>query len=251
MSQYPSPYQPYSTPPLGYDPAGNYQKYLARFSRAGMMLFVTGGLMLAMGSVCGGLGALVNWDVQLQDAAQRGQILPSQLTPALLQASFLIVGIASFILGLTQVILAIFVRKAGLASTITAIVITSLALLGLILLLASSGLQAAANPQAAGSPAGAMVAMCFLAVALVLAILQLVWLSMAAKGYSALQAAKAQYNAQYWQYVQAQQGYMQPTHGIPQPPPGQLPATAFGGTGGPPIPPPPGDGSSTGPPSRP
>lgn len=243
MSQYPSPYQPY--PAAGQQPGHaytDYQKYLSRFSRAGMMLFVTGALMLLSGGLCVGAGAVMPWDKVLEkiseQAAQNGQALPPQATAPFMQAVCIAFGVGSFVLGLAQIILGIFVRKSGIVSTVLAIVLTSLVVAILLFILVRSGLEAAMNPQNTAGP-NLVAGICMFSLPLALSILQLVWLGMAAKGYSALQTAKAQYNAQYWQYVQAQQGFVQPPLGIPQPPPGQGPVGGYGGSAGVPIPPPP------------
>ena len=217
MSQYPSPYMPPSPPPYGYgygyygDP---YAEVLAPAQRAGLLMFILGGLLVACG-VCGAaMGLLVDWPQMIaeQPAAWSQPGLPS---PDLLRPIFAVLGIVSAFVGLLLIGLGVFVRRGALVAVILSIVLTGISLLLVVL-----ALVAGAFTQ---GPREALLGMCVWIVPVVMLGLLLTWLVQSTRSSSQLKALQAQYQQQYWQYQQQYQAFNQPGQIPPPPPPPPAP----------------------------
>jgi hypothetical protein len=132
-------------------------------------------------------------------------------------------AVLALVKAIVTIILAIFVRRGGIGSIVTSIVLCVLALLGILFELAGSGVQAAR-----GTPGQIPVMATFLA-ALALYGLLMVWLVQAAKAAPSVRAMRTQ--SQLWQMQQQQQMYNQAGYAPPPPPPPppQTPPPAAGG----------------------
>jgi hypothetical protein len=266
MSQYPSPYpapgapQPQQVPaaPYGYN-FDYYQPYgqptgdpLGPARRAGMLMYVLGGLLAVVGA-CNGVSSLATSPQQILQ--QQAEFMPagqqSPLSPEATRTMAVVFAVLTLGLGIGLILLGTWVRRGSLGAAWTGIVLTGGAVL-LLLLMVLATIVAGAS----GSPI-LFVATCVFVIPLALFGLQLVWLIQAARAaprVAAMRNHQQNYQAQLWQYQQQQQqpyaqgGYatasapMQPspygTGGAPQgyatapPPPPQA-------TPPPPAPPPP------------
>src|SRR5687767_9374021 len=107
MSQ-PPQQSPYSGPQpqqqlhsYSYDPygqlvqGGDASDPLSPARRAGVMMFVLGGLLLMCGVACGGIGALAPWDEVLGQQPELQQQVP-QMTSTIIQAAVIGFGAGGF-----------------------------------------------------------------------------------------------------------------------------------------------------------
>jgi hypothetical protein len=197
--QYPAPYSPYQMPqvhPMMYAQA-QMQGASWKFSRAGMMLMITGGLMGLCGIGCAAMG-LMPMDQVLANAQLDPQ-MAAMMTPELLKAIFFGLGAGGVLYAVLAIILGIMVRRGSKGATITAIVITSLVVAYLVINFLAGLFQISKL-----GPQGAM-GECIIVVPLAVCVWQLVWLISAVKSGPSLAAAQGQMQMQYWQMMQMQQ----------------------------------------------
>jgi hypothetical protein len=234
MSQYPNPDPGQQPPPPGaYPPQYAPMPYgqpaytgvdpLAPAKRAGMLMIVLG----VIGLLCGGAGVLaaVNWDKII--AAQPPE-MRSQLPANASKSQLLIQPIATLVISVLFLGFGIAVRGGRRGPILAATILTGL-LLGLCVLAALiSGAGAAA-----GNPLG-IVNACFLLIIAGVLLWQFLWLRTPLRSHREFQQAQAAYQAQYWQYMQAQQAYNQANYPQPQqqqqqppPPPGAYPPNPY------------------------
>ncbi|MDB5321360.1 MAG: hypothetical protein JWN40_2991 [Phycisphaerales bacterium] len=204
MSQF--PYSPPPHVPYGYpqqDPLGHL---LAPAKRASVCMFVLSGMMIPCGLLMGLMSAMIS----KADLSQ----LPPESAAMLRQAEqqfaaagitlsgfFGFVAVAMVVMGVLALILGVMVRKGGLGSIVSSIIICCL--LGLMAgLSVIGGLSGAAQGQAQ-----AMLGTCMWGVLLVLLIFALVSLFQAAKNSGQLNAYRMGYQAQMQQYQQNVHGY--------------------------------------------
>jgi hypothetical protein len=251
MSQYPSPYTPPSTPQqqqqlnYGYD-FRYYQPtddLLAPARRAGVLLFVVGGLLALGGLCCGALGTLA----PLDEVMAQNPVLNSTpgVTVEMLKVGIIVLGVLALLFGMALLVLGYFVRGGGMVPVVIAIVLVVLALLFNLLNLVSTAVQLrGAGPQIFG-------ALCVNMLPLVLLIVLLVSLVQAARAAPRLAMMRSQYQQQYWQYQQQQQMYQAGYVAPPTMPPSmqQSPQQGYAPSDVPPPPPP--DSSSPGDPNAP
>jgi hypothetical protein len=188
----------YTPPPQNYSHYPGYIAYqpdpLAPARRASVMMFVLGALSLLMGACSAGVGAMIPQMLQQPDFAAALAQNP-EISPQLLQTRCVGFGILSLVFGMALIVLGVFVRRGGPGPIIGAIVVTSLALL--IVLLNTIG--PIVSPRF-GAQLGGVI--CMGVVALALLVLLLVWLIQAARAAPHVRLYRAQYAAGYWQYQQ-------------------------------------------------
>jgi hypothetical protein len=234
VSQNPLPYQPPDPYGQGYyhhqyhqDP---YQAALKPARRAGIMLFIVGGLSLICGGCLGVTAAMLTMP-ELADQIQ-GQHEALTLPPPAPMAAF---GLLWFFCAIVLLALGIPVMRASRRAIEAAIAVCILLMLTLVL---SRIGMAAIQDQL---PPALLVSgiICELIAFLAPFVLLLVWLSQALK-ISPVAEQWAIYQQQYQQYLQSQayaQGPYGQQAGAPAPPPGQPPVQPYS-----PPPPPPPDG---------
>jgi hypothetical protein len=227
MSQYPSPYStpyPQQQPAgmgYGYDPAHTLR---GPARRASVLMWVLGGLLLAGGACCGVVGSIPFGQIEMP-AESRAQLeqLETQMQQLGLsfRTIFIGLGAASAAAGIALVVIAFFVRGAGMGGVVAGIVVTSMFTLALAVMtiLGAIGMAGTRQPSA-------FLGLCLYLVPLALLVLLLVWLIQAARAAPAIRDLRAQQQSQYWQYQQQQAyygqggyGYSQPQQSPPQQPP--------------------------------
>jgi len=248
MSQYPPPYsQPPVQPNYGYD-FSYYQSQddlLAPARRAGVMMFVIGGLLALGGLCCGGLGAFA----PIEEVMAQNPILNSTpgMTVEILKMGIIVMGVLALLFGMAMLVLGYFVRGGGIIPVVIAIVLVALATLFNLVNLASTAMQLrGGGPEMLGG-------MCVNIIPLVLLLVLLAMLIQAAKAAPRVAMMKSQYQQQLWQYQQQQQMYQA---GYVAPPPMQSMQQHSPENYSPPMPPPvppppPSDTSSAGDPNGP
>ena len=196
-------------------------------------MMVLGGLILLLGLLNTFAYVVMPADQML---ARQKAMMPSgselPITAAVYKAMAVIVGIVTITTGAVFVALAVGVRRGSKASTIGAIVVTSLLLLFMGLMLLTFLLAGLGSP-------GILAFSCLPGGAFALGVWQLIWLIGAVRNTGQLSAAQQQYQMQYWQYQQNMQaysgyGYAQPAPAAPPPnvappsasPPDATPPTA-------------------------
>jgi len=227
--QYPAPYSPYQAPqvnPMAYAHA-QLQGLGWQFSRAGMMLIITGSVMALCGLACGAMG-LMPLEQMMAEAPMDPQ-LQAMMTPQMMKLFLFIIGGASLLYAVLAIVLGIMVRKHGKAATITAIVVTSLVLAYLLINILGGLLQM-------GKLGGqALLGECAVVPAFIVGLWQLIWLIQALRSSGPLAAMQSQMQMQYWQMMQMQQQqYQQQMMQQPAPPQAQAPpphGPATGDTG--------------------
>jgi hypothetical protein len=219
LSQYPPPpYSPYNPPPqqqqqpnLGFDyyqpGVAAAQDPLAPARRASVLMFIIGGLVLLCGGCLALSGQLVSVAQFPPEQAQVIQQFESQYKTSF-QSAMIAFGVILLVLGLAYVLLGVFVRRGGMGSAVTSIVLTSLVSIFLLLEILSAFIGPMAGPQA-------MAGACVFALALGAFVLLLGWLAQAVKASRYVAAARQHYQAQYLQYYQQQQAYSQGAYGYP------------------------------------
>jgi len=246
MSQYPPPYnQPPVQPNYGYD-FSYYQSaddQLGPARRAGVMMFVIGGL-LALGGLCCGIGGAF---APLDEVIAQNPALASApgVTPDMLKFAIIIMGVLGVIFGIVMIVLGYFVRGGGMVPIVIAIVLVALATLFTLINLASTAVQMrGGGPELLGG-------LCVTVVPLVMLLILLTMLIQAAKAAPRIAMMKSQYQQQLWQYQQQQQMY-QAGYIAPPMPQTQQPGQQMYPPMPPPVPPPPpSDSSSPGDPNGP
>ncbi len=226
MSQYPSPYSPPPVPPnYGYD--FNYYQpqrdVLAPSRRAGMLLYVVGGLILLPSLCCGAMGLALP-AIMAQEPALFSEVSASGMSPEGLQTTLMIGGGVMLLLGVVMIILGRFVRRGSMGAAVTGSVLAVLVFLYLVLnglgILVMSGKL---------PPAQMVLGLAMTVLGLVIFGMLFVWLIQAAMAAPRIAMMQSQYQQQYWQYQQQQQMYQ----------PGYAAPPAAGETTNPSIPPPP------------
>jgi hypothetical protein len=201
--QYPSPYYPPSVQPP-YVPYAGPADVLAPARRASTMMFILGGLITMLG-LCETIQAFfAHMDQIMQQERQMlGDSSSAQAMPMTADQLkiFLIFFSAMFIVtGVAYILLAVGVRRGGKNSTILATILTGLILAGLalmILLMLVASLQA---PAAIGF-------VCLMLIPTGLLVPLVIWLIGALRALPHLASAQQQYLAQYWHYQQNMQAY--------------------------------------------
>jgi hypothetical protein len=211
MSQYQPPYVPPPNTPLPYQPMTHEPLAMAR--RASVLMFVLGGLMLAMGA-CNALSSALVPAQQLIENQQK--IMPNGEVPfsaEVFKTMSIIAGVLMVVCGCVYIALGSSVRGGSKGSTIASVVITSVLLLFVGLMLLACLIGGLAQP--------ALLVMVILpAVPFALLTMLLIWLVRALRASQATpqySAQQMQYAAQYWQHqqqVQQSGGY-----GYAPPPP--------------------------------
>ncbi len=231
MSQYHSPYsspaqhQTPQQPNYGYD-FSYYQpgdNPLAPARRAGVMMFIVGGLLAIGGLCCGAMGALA----PLDEIIGQHPILNSTpgMTVELLQIGIIVLGVLGLLFGVVLLVLGYFVRGGGMVPIVISGVVIGLAVLFNVLNIISTAVQLRGAEMIAG--------LCMNVIPLVLMVVLLITLVQAAKAAPRVTMMKSQYQQQLWQYQQQQQMYQA---GYLAPPPQQQ--AEYGQPASPPPPPP-------------
>jgi hypothetical protein len=225
-SSYPSPYappDPNAGAYYGYYYGNPYDQVLRPPRRAGILMFVLGGLLLLCGLACGGV-SLLPLD---QLFAQSGRQMPAGVTVNVLRIAYRLMGVLGLIVGLLITVLGIFVRRANKGAIIAAMLVSGMVILG-FLFFALAGLVS----QGMGGSGEAVLGMGLLLVPVLCFVWLLAWLFQAYRAAGQVGLLQAQYQAQYYQYQQQQMyggGYAAPApqQGTQQaqytPPPGAAP----------------------------
>ena len=198
-----APYSPYQMPqvhPMAYA-QGQMQGMGGQFSRAGMMLIVTGILMGLCGVGCGAMAAMPL--EQMMAEAPMDPQLAALMTPQMMKIALIGVAAGSLIYAALAIIFGVMVRKQSRGATIAGIVLTSLVLAYLALNMLGGVVQ-----MAKMGPQG-MIGMCVMVVPLVVAVWQLIWLIGALRSGGQLRAMQNQMQMQYWQMMAMQQAQQQ------------------------------------------
>jgi hypothetical protein len=236
-----SPYQPpYPPPPGGNYPTGfdYYQPPqsdpLTPARRASTTMYVVGGLML-LGAMCfGGIVALLPELMQNPQFSKAMSQTPGA-TPEMIKMALIGATVIAAIVGVATIVLAAFVRRGGLGSIITSMVLATLVALFLARELAGMFVRGRQLPQAE-----LCLTSCMFIVPLALLLVLLVFLIQAAKSAGRVKAIREQYTQQYWQYAYQQQAYQQQAQNpVHHPPPLQPPTRPESPIYPPPSPPPP------------
>jgi hypothetical protein len=220
VSQLP-PYMPPDPSAWGYFASNPEGQLLRPARRASWLMLILGGLLLAAGACCVGIGTLMPWDQMPPDSLAQMQQLEKQVgvsVPFLMT----VFGVMTVVPGVVLLIVGFFVRSGGLGSIITGIVVTAIIILVLLVMLLSA-LERAASGQAGDAAMGLV----FFTVLLAGFGLLLAWLVQAARQTGQLAALRQARQMQYWQAMQHQaayQGYSPPSP--PPPPPGAPPPPA-------------------------
>jgi hypothetical protein len=219
VTQYPSPYS--LPPPPDFGAYHQAADVLAPARRAGVMLFVIGGLFAAF-ALCNGGYALVVSPEEIRrsmELMQSAGAQPSPFTPETLRTINVVSAAVILALGLGFILLGVFVRRGSTAAAVTAVILAGLVEALFLLMLLASLLTAAASPVL-----GLGVA-CMMSIPAALLGTLIVLLVQALRAAPRADALRQQMHAQYWQYQQQQAAYAQP------PPPGYGPAGGYGGYG--------------------
>jgi hypothetical protein len=208
LSQY-----PYSTPPQPFQP--NYSHYSPTpgahptLARAALFLFIIGGLTTLGGFCFSAVMAVTPLNAMEEALAQQQKSIsePIPFTAGAMKTTFVILFVGLAIVGVIHFALGFGVRKGNMPAIVSAVIITGLSLLLLLLFVFLSLLTIAINPMAGafdvlltGLPTVAMV---FQFIALIKA------RSVAARGPMSPQQQQ-QHQMQMWQQQQQmQQAYSQ------------------------------------------
>ena len=168
-----------------------------QFSRAGMVLIITGSLMGLCGLACGAMG-LMPLEQVMADAPMDPQ-LAAIMTPQMMKVALFVIAGGSVLYAVLAIVLGIMVRKQSKGATIAAVVVTSLVVAYLLVNMLGGLLQMGRLG------AQAMIGECVMLVPLVICVWQLLWLIQALRSFSPLKAMQGQMQMQYWQYMQMQQ----------------------------------------------
>jgi hypothetical protein len=204
MSQYPSPYQqpPYQQPPPGYpmDYSAYYSDPLAPGKRAAIMMYVTGAIMLIMGS-CAGIVLAMLPELMKNPEFSNSMSRTPGMTTELLHTAMLYTTIVMLGLGVFTILLGLFTARGSMAAAVIGIVVTTL----IVLFQLFQAAMFFINTSRTSLPGPAMAgATCFTFVPLILFVAQLFFLILAARGAGRARAMREQ--QQYFPY-----GYPAPT----------------------------------------
>lgn len=192
--------------PYGYADAPDPRLDPAR--RAGLLMIVNGVIGLLFGACFLGVGAMfgeIQWPAET--AAEMRRLETQAGLP--ISVIFLVMGALAAVPSLVLFILGFFVRRGGVASIVSGIVVTSLVLLLLGLQLVGSFF----------SGPNALAGICMLSIPLALMILQLTWLIQAVRAAPRVRATRQNVQTQQSLYRQNQQQHLQPSPWPMQPPP--------------------------------
>src|SRR5439155_10922330 len=130
MSQYPSPYQPPQQYPPGYGYPSQYADPLTPARRAGITMIVLGILSLLMGGCLSAVGASLPRIMSQMSPEQTEPIRRMETQFGISPSKMIIAaGVATVIIGLVYIVLGVLVRGGGMGAVISAIVLSSLAIL--------------------------------------------------------------------------------------------------------------------------
>ncbi len=215
MSQYPQPpYVPPPQPDYGYDfryYQPQQQDPLTPARRAGLMMFVLGGLIILPSFCCGAMGLALP-ALMAQQPGVFSEMSAAGLTPEAIQVTLVVAAGVALFAGVIMIVLGRFVRSGAMGAIVTAIVLATL--LALYLLLNTVGILVISGMP----PAQRVLGMVISVLGLGLIGLLIVWLIQAAKSAPRIGMMKSQYQQQLWQYQQQQQMYQA---GYLGPPPSQ------------------------------
>jgi hypothetical protein len=131
--QPPQVQQPYPYPQQGYPYGSSAADPLAPAKRASILMFVLGGLSMIGGVCCGVMGAMLP-----QILAQQPEIqMPAEVTADMMQVGLVVAAGIVVLYGVAQVVLGFFVRGGGRAPAIVGLILTGLAVLGLLVMAVS------------------------------------------------------------------------------------------------------------------
>lgn len=204
--QSPYPYPPYPSP---YAPpqAGTYfgdpgDTILAPARRAAMLMFVLGGLIMLLG-ICNGAQALVVGAEEFAKVNERFSVPggpPTPFSPETLRTMSLVMAGVTLFAGLAYVAVGAAVRRGSRGAAIGGIVLSVLAMLFALLVVAGSLLAAIAAPPMLACACGSLLPVSLFG-------LLIWWLVQSLRAVANWRVVQAQYQMQYWQYQQAAQAY--------------------------------------------
>lgn len=211
MSQYPDPGSYAYPPPYGYTPYGPDPQAPAR--RAGMLMFVLGVLSMLGGVCLFGFGWAYPMDKLPPEQAQIFQQVEKESGIQVRQI-FIAMGAILALPALLMLILGLFVRRGGLGS-----IVTSLVLVGLMILFGAMNLLMGILQTVRGMQ-GAASGLCIMIVPLALLVVLLVMLIQAARNAGQVRAGR-QFTHPYWPqpYSQGLYGGGASPYVSPLPPP--------------------------------
>lgn len=219
MTQYQSPYSLPNYYPAGYDPMS---AYLGPARRAGVLMFVLGGLGMACG-VCLGISALITPIESMISASGMNvpELPPGMSIGQLMRIAYVVMAVGLLIQSILMIVLGVFVRRGSVGAIITSLVICVLVTLFLLINFIGPLMQLG------HAPGTAIMSLTMIAVPLCLYGLLIMWLLQAKRSADTVSAMRMQYQAQYWQYMQQQQMYQQGYGAAQQPlaPPLSPPST--------------------------
>lgn len=233
MTQNYGPYQPPDPSQYaihyGQDPRA---QMLIPARRAALLMFVLGGIGLAMGACMGFVSALP-FD-QLQPEQQRQLAEIERVYGVSLRILLIVSALVAAIPSLLMILLAFFVRRGSKLA-----IYASMGLVALMLVLTLLQLVGIFG----GGSTAAQVAFsgCITVMMLSLLILIMTWLIQATRSAPLAAQAQAAYSEQYWRHMQQQQIWQTQQANLPGaqlPPAGQTPITLPPRTQSPPPPPP-------------
>jgi hypothetical protein len=211
LSQYPDPSSYPYPPSYGYSAYGTDPQAPAR--RAGLMMVVLGILMLLGGACIFGFGWVYPLDQLPPEQVQAIQKLESE-SGVPVQKVFIAMGVVLALPALLMLILGLFVRRGGMGSIVTSMVLVGLMILVEAFYVLLGMLQAASGQQ------GALAGLCMMVVPLVLLIVLMVMLVQAVKNVRLVRAS-TQYSHPYWPQPDPRSFYGGGAYGMapPSPPP--------------------------------
>lgn len=203
MSQY-----PYNAPgPVPYGGYGYYQQnpletLLAPAKRASIFLFIMGGLMIPCGILMG-LVSFADFSQLSGPQAAQLELLESEFSTLgwTVKGFFQVLGAILLVPGVLLVVLGVMVRRGGMGSVVSSIIVCCLMAL-------LAGFATISGILQAGQGGGqAIMGACIWGVMLTMLIITLVFLFQAAKNSGQLSLYRAQYESQMYQAQQNQQMY--------------------------------------------
>ena len=220
MSQYPSPYQPPTPqqyPPMSFDyyqPAGA-PDVLAASRRAGVVMFIAGGLAGLGALCCAGVGAMMP-QLMAQEPEKFAEIQAQvpQAGPEFFRIMFIVLAVLALIVAATLIVLGLYVKRGSKAAVITSMVLVVLGMLYLVLnTILSLTMQGQPPAQVA----------CFIIPSFAILVFMMIVLFPALRASDDVRALREQHMQQYWQYAYQAQMYaqQQQQQQQPQPPPAQ------------------------------
>lgn len=209
MSQY-----PYNAPqPMPYGGYGYYQNpldtLLAPAKRASIFMFIMGGLMLPCGLLMG-LVSFADFSQLTGPQAAQLELLEDEFSKLgwSVKGFFQILGALFLVPGLILIVLGVMVRRGGMGSIITSIILCCLMAL-------LAGFGTISGVLQAGQGGQAILGACIWGGILALLIITLVFLFQAARNSGQLSNYRAQYQNQLYMAQQNQQMYGYPQQQYP------------------------------------